>query len=243
MEQTRQIKMLAETLGADFFGIADLAPAYTAILDQGGPVAADFPYAISLGIRLFNPIVDLLPQRTDRAIAISYKHHCYDLINDRLDHIASRLSSKLQRNGHRAFPIPASQRVDDERICALFSHKLAAHLAGLGWIGKSCLLVTPEAGPRVRWATILTDAPLVVTGKPMETQCGGCRKCADICPPQAFTGTNFRPEDPREIRYDAAQCDRYFTQIRQENAWAVCGLCLYVCPYGRPGSSMIPMCG
>lgn len=224
---------MAEELDADFVGVADLAPAHETILDQGGPVAAGFPYAISLGIRLFDPIVDLLPQRPDRAIATSYKYHCYDLINARLDHIASRLSSRLQRDGHRAFPIPASQRVDDERICAMFSHKLAAHLAGLGWIGKSCLLVTPEAGPRVRWATILTDAPLAVTGKPMEVQCGSCRQCVDICPPQAFAGKNFHPDEPREVRYDAGQCDRYLTQIKQEHPWAVCGLCLYMCPYGR----------
>ena len=240
MERTIQIKALAENLGADFVGVADLAPAYKAILAQGGPFIAGFPRAISLGIRLFDPIVDLLPQRTDQAIAISYKHHCYDLINERLDHIASRLSSTLQHDGHRAFPIPASKRVDDERICAMFSHKLAAHLAGLGWIGKSCLLVTPEAGPRVRWATILTDAPLAVSGKPMEVRCGDCRQCADICPPQAFTGKNFHPGDPREVRYDAGKCDRYFTRIRQEHPWAVCGLCLYVCPYGRQESSITP---
>ncbi len=37
-------------------------------------------------------------------------------------------------------------------------------MAGLGRIGKSCLLITPEAGPRVHWATVLTDAPMQVTG-------------------------------------------------------------------------------
>lgn len=233
MELTQNMKELAENLGADFFGVADLAPAYNAILAQGGATVAGFPYAISLGIRLFDPIVDLLPQRAERSVAVSYKLHCYDLINERLDQIASRLSSTLQRGGHRVFPIPASQRVDDERICAMFSHKMAAHLAGLGWIGKSCLLVTPEVGPRVRWTTILTDAPLAPVGKPMEVQCGDCRQCVDICPTRAFTGQNFRACDPRDIRYDAAKCDRYFTQMKQEHDWAVCGLCLYVCPHGR----------
>ena len=98
-------------------------------------------------------------------MAMEYKHHAYDTVNDLLDTIALRLSNSLQRQGYRAFPIPASKRaVVDERVAAIFSHKLAAHMAGLGWIGKSCLLITPEAGPRVRWATVLTDAPIARNG-------------------------------------------------------------------------------
>ncbi|MCK9565162.1 MAG: hypothetical protein M0Q43_03825 [Methanothrix sp.] len=70
----------------------------------------------------------------------------------------------------------------DERVAVVFSHKLAAHMAGLGWIGKSCLLITPEAGPRVRWASVLTDAPMKATGYAMAERCGECRKCVDVCP-------------------------------------------------------------
>jgi epoxyqueuosine reductase len=224
--------------GADFFGVADLTPAHDAILAQGGPVIADYPRAVSLGIALLRAIVDQLPQRASRAVAANYRYHAYDLVNQRLDLIASQLSSVLQREGYRALPIPASQRVDDERICGAFSHKLAAHLAGLGWIGKSCLLVTPQAGPRVRWATILTDAPLRVTGQPMEEQCGDCVQCVETCPVRAFTGRPFREDEPREARYDASRCDRYFAKLREQNAGlAVCGLCLYVCPHGRHSST------
>jgi epoxyqueuosine reductase QueG len=141
----------------------------------------------------------------------------------------------LQREGYRAMPIPASKRVDDERICAVFSHKLAAHLAGLGWIGKSCLLVTPEAGPRVRWITVLTDAPLTSTGEPMATRCGSCRQCVDICPVQAFTGEPFRDHELREVRYDARKCEQYFDALKNPDKPAVCGMCLYVCPHARNG--------
>jgi epoxyqueuosine reductase len=232
------IRESAEAWGADWFGVADLSPARDAILAQGGPAMAGYPRAISLGIALLHPIVDQLPQRAERAVAAHYRHHAYDLVNQRLDFVASRLSGVLQRKGHRALPIPASQRVDDERICAVFSHKLAAHLAGLGWIGKSCLLVTPQVGPRVRWATVLTDAPLSVTGQPMDEQCGDCQECVKICPVQAFTGRPFREDEPREARYDAAKCDRYFARLGEQNAGlAVCGLCLYVCPYGRRAST------
>lgn len=233
MERENQIAHLAGTLGADFFGVADLSTARDAILDQGGPVIAEFPRAVSIGIALFDPIVDQLPQRAERDVALSYRHHCYDVINQRLDLITSNLSTVLQRNGHRVLPVPASQRIDDERLCGSFSHKMAAHLAGLGWIGKNCLLVTPGKGTRVRWATILTDAPLDVTGEPMEEQCGTCEQCVDICPVCAFTGQPFREDEPREARYDASKCDRYFTWIKNQGEPAVCGLCLYICPIGR----------
>ncbi|MFA5073086.1 MAG: 4Fe-4S double cluster binding domain-containing protein [Nitrospirota bacterium] len=233
-----KIKKLVETGGADFYGVADLSPAYDAILEQGGPTIAAYPRAISVGIALPHAIVDQLPDRTNRAAAVNYLHHGYDVINQRLDFLVSRVSSLIQQEGYQALPIPASKRIDEERICAAFSHKLAAHLSGLGWIGKSCLLITPEAGPRVRWATVLTDAPLFVTGKPLEERCGNCNQCVEICPVHAFMGKAFRAADPREVRYDAGKCDRYFQAMKKKDAeLAVCGLCLYVCPHGKKRTS------
>jgi epoxyqueuosine reductase len=238
MDVIHRMKESAETWGADFYGVADLSLAHAAILAQGGLVIADYPRAISVGIVLPNSIVNQLPNRANRTVAINYRHHCYEVINQRLDFLVSRLSSLLQREGYQALPISASKRVNTERLCAEFSHKLAAHLAGLGWIGKSSLLVTPEKGSRVRWATVLTDAPITITGKPMEERCGTCNKCVEICPVHAFTGESFRASEPREKRYDASKCDRYFAAMREKDAeMAVCGLCLYVCPYGKQRNS------
>ncbi len=227
------LKSLVEQMGGDFFGVADLWPAREAILAQGGPVIAGFPQAISIGIALHHPVVDQLPQRAERGVAMTYRHHAYDVVNQRLDHIASCLSSLLQREGYRALPVPASQIVDDERLWGIFSHKLAAHLAGLGWIGKSCLLVTPQVGPRVRWATVLTDALSDATGEPMAERCGACCECVDICPLGAFTGQPFRADEPREARYAAHKCKGYFNAMRETSEVAVCGMCLYICPFGR----------
>jgi epoxyqueuosine reductase len=231
------VRSLAAQQGADFFGVADLAPARDFILAQGGEVVAGYPRAVSVGVELLHAIVDQLPQRAQRAVAAEYRSQAYDVINQRLDLITSRIGSFLQRLGYRAYPVPASERVDDERICGVFSNKLAAHLAGLGWIGKSCLLVTPEAGPRVRWATVLTDAPLTVTGQPMAQRCGDCLECVDICPVGAFTGEPFREQDPREVRYRAEKCDRYFDALEEQGRLPVCGMCLYVCPVGRERGS------
>jgi epoxyqueuosine reductase QueG len=236
MELGISLRTLAETMGADFYGVADLAMAHDAILEQGGAAIAEFPRAISIGIGLLHPIVDQLPKHKDRAVAMTYRHHAYDLVNQRLDHIASPLASLIQRAGYRALPVPASQMVDGERLCAVFSHKMAAHLAGLGWIGRSCMLITPQVGPRVRWATVLTNAPLQATTSPMEQRCGTCRECVDICPAQAYTGEPYRLGEPREVRFAAHRCSEYFDKMAEIKGVSVCGLCLYVCPNGRQQS-------
>ena len=229
----QQIRNITSSNGVDYLGIADLSHAHNAILEQGGGFIAGYPFSISIGISILDSIVDLLPQRDERSVKVSYRHHVYDIVNLRLDLAASIISGHLQKSGFKALPIPASKRVDDERICASFSHKLGAHLAGLGWIGKSCLLITPEHGPRVRWATILTDAPIEPTGQMQQDKCGDCRECIDICPTRAFTGKPFRADEPREARYDAKKCEKYFDFMEQKNEMAVCGMCVFVCPYGR----------
>ncbi|MDO9549651.1 MAG: epoxyqueuosine reductase [Methanoregula sp.] len=228
----RQLQILATSLGADYYGVADLVPARDFIHEQGGERVSRYPRGVVIGMRLQDSLVDLLPE-DDKAAAILYRHNSYDVVNQALDQIALRVAAMLQRAGFAAFPVPASKRTDDEHIAGIFSQKLAAHLAGLGWIGKSCLLITPDHGPRVRWVSILTDAPLNLTGSPMEQQCGKCTACVDICPQKAFTGRVFCKDKPREARFDAAACDRYFKELEKSKGVGVCGLCLYICPHGR----------
>lgn len=222
----------ALVLGADYFGVADLAPAESFVLEQGGEMIAQFPRAISMGVVMPFAIVDQLPRHREKAVALAYRSHSYDILNARLDYVASRLASTLQREGHRVFPVSASKAVNAERLYGLFSHKLAAHLAGLGWIGKSCLLITPEVGPRVRWASILTDAPLT-TGQAVDERCAGCKQCVEACPVQAFTGRSFQASEPREARYDVFKCQAYQREQQERIRVSVCGMCVYICPYGR----------
>ena len=222
----------ALALGADFFGVADLSLARDAVAEQGGEMVAQFPYAISIGVAMPSAIVDQIARQGDKAALIAYRSHSYSILNTRLNQIVSRLSGLLQGDGYRAFPIAAAERANGKDMYGLLSHKLAAHLAGLGWIGKSCLLVTPGVGPRVRWASILTDAPLMA-GQPLAERCAKCTECVDICPVHAFTGRSFCPDEPREARYDAHKCHAYLKQRDEQVGVRVCGLCVYVCPYGR----------
>jgi epoxyqueuosine reductase QueG len=225
------LEKLAGELGADLFGVADLTTVGDFIRDQGGEYLRKFPRAVSIGVRLLDAIVDELHRHEEPSPIFTYEA-LYNYVNSRLEHIALLVAKRIQEEGYSAYPIPPSQIIDHERLIGVVSHKLAAHLAGLGWIGKSCLLVSPGYGPRVRFATVLTDAPLE-TGSPMESECGDCRSCVDICPVNAFTGASFDPFEPREVRYNAQMCNKYLEDRGRSLGSEFCGLCVYVCPHGR----------
>ena len=233
MNLNNYVGKLPELSEVSFLGVADLSPAHEAAIPQASTSFSIYPRAISLGISLLHPIVDQLPHRSSRAAAMLYRHHTSDVVNHKLDLLATRVSSALQQAGHNAMPVPASQAVDAGGLLAVFPHKTAANLAGLGWIGKSCLLITPEAGPRVRLATILTDAAVEPTGKPLDERCGDCQECVDICPARAFSGRAFHPEEPADLRFAAHRCKEYHARMEKDRGFAVCGLCVYVCPHGR----------
>ena len=230
----RDVRELVLSAGGDFFGVADLASVPNAILQQGRESEVKFPHAIAIGVALPDSIVELLAQRTDSGIAQAYRR-VYDETNKKLDQIAAHVVKRLQSAGAAALPVCASRTVDPDHLYGVFSHKMAAHLAGLGWIGKSCLLVTPEAGPRVRWATVLTDAALAATGQGAEQACGDCQRCVDMCPASAFSGRAFQAGEHRDVRFAARKCQSYRAGLEEKMGCPVlCGVCVSVCPHGKP---------
>lgn len=236
-----ELETSARANGIDLFGIADLTPARDFIVRFGGRFLAEFPRAIALAAKTSATVVEQLPHRNDpmehRAVFHTYKAHAA-LIGERLERVGTNLVGIVERAGYRALPVFRGEG-NEEQLAGVLSQKIGAHLSGLGWIGKNCLFISPELGPRLRLATILTDAPLAC-GTPMPQQCGDCQLCVDICPAQAFTGVPFHPDEPREARFNAHRCKEYnratLTALGIRNFMAAghaCGLCLYVCPYGR----------
>ena len=228
----KQLSDLAASLGIDYFGVADLAVAKDFICSQGGNAVARFPIAISIGIRLVDGVVDELARHEDPTVIFTYRS-LYNTVNTSLDHATLCIAKTIQVQGFKAYPIAAAQRISNEKLAGAFSHKLAAHFAGLGWIGKNCLLITPDHGPRVRWSTILTDAPLGTTGVPLVEQCGTVTVCVKICPVHAFTGAAFKDSEPREVRYNAHLCAQYIDKRQSFLGDGLCGLCVNSCPYGK----------
>ena len=227
-----RLESLAKSMGATYFGIADLTPAWQSISEQGGEFLTRFPRAVSHGFILMDSIVNALGSHNNVAALSTYRYHTHQAINPRIDSISLMLAQSLDKAGFQAFIIPSSQRVGKAELAGVFSHKLAAHLAGLGWIGKSALLITPKHGPRVRWGTVLTDAPLEA-GMPMDEMCKDCPVCMEACPVHAFTGQAFDRPRPRSEIFAAEACDRYQSEREQTLGVRACGICVYICPFGR----------
>jgi len=128
----------------------------------------------------------------------------------------------IQNEGYTALPIPASQIVDWEAQTAHLSHKMIALRAGLGWIGRNNLLVHPKWGSKIRITTILTDMPLK-TDKPVERDCGACKKCIEVCPVKAIKDSH------KDWNKEACLVKlKYFAQNFGVGQY-ICGLCLKVC--------------
>ncbi len=225
-----ELRNLAAAGGADMFGIADLTAAST-VIEVG----------YGLGFRKFNRAVALavcFPREVIQELLEGPTHtylHYYRVINARLDDLALRISNYLQVQGYKTFPIPSSQRVSRDRLAGIFPHRLAAQLAGLGWIGKSGCLITREFGPRIRLVTVLTDAPLC-PNQPVDSaakNCGECQLCIKSCPAQAIKGADGESPAGSAGLFDPQLCDEYQNRVRSQFGKRVCGVCLAVCPFGK----------
>ncbi|OGV77438.1 MAG: hypothetical protein A3K19_12490 [Lentisphaerae bacterium RIFOXYB12_FULL_65_16] len=123
--------------------------------------------------------------------------------NSLLDRVSYRIVRALNAAGHKAIGVASSniwRYRKYEGIPSLFapdlSHIHAAAAAGLGEIGWSGLLITPEFGPRVRFVSIVTSADLVPT--PMydgPKLCDMCMECVKHCPTAALRKELGKPHE------------------------------------------------
>lgn len=127
-------------------------------------------------------------------------------------HISDLLSAHLREKGYGAYSLSDDNQIADnaydaEAIRTYLPLKTIAVKAGLGWIGKNVLLITPERGCGQHIGAVLTDAPVVVTDYPvMQSRCGNCHKCVEVCIPQALTGQSWSPSTDRDEMLDVKKC-------------------------------------
>lgn len=202
------------------------------VSDVGFTTCPETPFAglentVSMVFHLSEAVVE---QITDRPTH-TYFHH-YRTMNAHIDAVSMRLVLFLQNQGYRAAAVPASQSV--EGLSGIFSHKMAAVGAGLGYIGKSCLFISEKFGPRVRLGTVFTDAPLETEVHAQKSLCGDCDKCARACGAMAIRNVNFEEGMSRDDIFDAKACSDYMKdKFKHIGRGAVCGVCMKVCPKGR----------
>ncbi len=227
-ESREWLDAAAREVGADLVGVADLVRAGGLETDPPD-LFHGFSRAVVMGLKLPDAPVDTCTEGPTPVYALAYR-----TANDLLDRMAFRLARRIEAEGHRALPLPASQLLDRERLTGHVSYKALGRLAGLGWQGKSLLLVNPEYGPRFRMVAVLTDWDLAADA-PVRNRCGSCSACAEACPAGAIR--NVGTEDHYRAREEALRFDRcaefcMACAARPHIEKPICGVCVRVCPWG-----------
>jgi len=216
-ELAAQVARFVSRHGVAAHGVADLTRLVQQQPELLDEVRGDFTRAIVLGVRLQDAIVEGI---VDRPTPLYF--HNYRQANYFLDRIAFELAGIVQAAGYLALAVPASQVISWRPMRGHLSHKLLGWAAGIGWIGRTSLLVHPRYGARMRYVSVLTDAPLQ-PDQPHAGSCGECTRCVDACPAGAVH-TSYRD-------FDLQACYEKLTEFSRMPGIGqhICGVCVKAC--------------
>lgn len=184
---TKNIKSHIYNLGVDIVGIADLSKLVnmqaglkinlTELFDK-------YPFAIVIGAQY-------------RKVG---KNASGDETALYLEKIAYDVMGYLEEKKMQSLVIHPEDEYDPENRMGLLSLKILAKEAGIGWQGRSLLIVSPEYGPIHRLIAILTNMKLE-PDKPIKNRCNDCTVCIDKCPKESLTICQFdnHPKSRRDV--------------------------------------------
>ena len=133
------------------------------------------------------------------------------------------------------------------RVCVdsapILERSLAVR-AGLGWIGKSSMFISPQFGSALFLAEILLSLELPPDEPYEKDGCGSCLRCVESCPNGCI--------DPGSRTILASRCAAYLTiehkgEFTEEQSRLVgthffgCDECLRACPWNRRGPFPSPL--
>ena len=144
------------------------------------------------------------------------------VLAERLEHLVAWMREQTRD------PFEARIFVDKHHV----QERAFAKHAGLGWIGKNTLLISPDLGSYTFLAGIAISLELGIDA-PVDDRCGTCTLCIDSCPTGALVD---------EYELDATRCISYLTiehkgpipetqRMQLGDHVYGCDVCQDVCPY------------
>ena len=187
-------------------------PAHTIFQDKGIP----HKYAIVITVEMDGDDLANAPSfNAFLEVARGYRN---------LARIGNKLATFMRKNGYAAYPGTALGGITD--------YVYLAELAGVGATGYHGLLISPNAGARLRINTIYTN----IKNLPVDNEndhlwvrdfCAMCKKCIRECPVQAIFNVPIPRGDGGMQCIDHDSCRDYFHQHHG------CGICLVECPFSQ----------
>ena len=190
---TARVKECAYGIGADLVGVAPISRFKNApIMMSPQGILPTATNVVVCAIHHLDEAIELGGEKHPQIIgpySIQY------VMNLKLDYIAFRIARLLDSLGYEAVPIAASNIWRYRPFADLtatfapdMSHIYAATCAGLGQLGWHGLTMSPEYGPRNRFISVITNAPLCPTSLYDESKlCDMCGECIKHCPTDAYT--------------------------------------------------------
>jgi epoxyqueuosine reductase len=161
--------------------------------------------------------------RIDTAPSVAGKQAVMEIYRD-LGIAANNVATYLRRHGYSA---DAAHPLMGPAL-----YPPLTQMAGLGWLGANGLMITPEHGPRVRLAAVLTN----IENLPLSTHndhawvegfCAKCGICIRQCPPQAIYPEPIQHPSGQITCVDNKRCFPYFRD------YYGCSVCIKVCPFNN----------
>ena len=219
---TEETESFIISQGADLVGIAPVERFKDAPEGYGpSDYMTDATCVISIGVHLADGVCDAWGEYTEPGKSISpYLFYGYGLTNLELGRIANLVAKRLEYKGYKSLTFPPTWTICMYRSVGLlrlsylgadFSHRHAAVAAGLAEFGWNGLAMTPVFGARVRFNSVITNAPLVPSAMYEGTalcqpdRCG--LLCVNECPAEALSPTESHDIAIGERRFEYAKLD------------------------------------
>lgn len=206
-----EVREYAQSLGVYPLDFVKLP--HDLIFDKFGVL---FDNAIVLAMEMSKEKIDKAPsQETLNMVFGTY---------DELGIAANKITQFLREHGYAA--------QTDHPLGGLVLFPPLAQKAGIGWVGKHGLLISPQFGPRVRLAAVYTNIenlPYAEINEHgwIEDYCKKCGICIKECPAQAILEESVLHDTGRITNIKQQDCFEYFGQFYG------CSVCIKVCPFSK----------